>query len=200
MMRKIIFFTICIVVLIIASWYVIPACNNKAVVGESDFFIYSVEVQNIPEKYLKKNVNGKSYWNSYWNSAPNEKTIQDILNNTDKYRVLSVKYLVYNKSEETDLNDIRVYLPKKNSNFICYNSGNGDYFIPVHPLSKSGLTQTIIVYSEGKSDDEIIAEFMNQSVELTYYTGDWGYSNGHKLIGMGIHRLKVKACDIYNLE
>ena len=198
MMRRKMVYIICCIIIIIAGLIIIEktVLHIEDIVKENDFWIDEIQIIDMQD-WLRHKITTDSY---YWNKKLSNSVVNDILNNLEGYKILEIHYCVFNCSEDIGLGDIRVYFKKEYPDIVCYNSGNGDYFVPVSPMSESGLTQIVILKDKGNSDDEIIKEMMDKSVELTYYTENSGYSNGHKLVGMGIHKLQTKISDLYKSE
>ena len=194
MCKKIVYIIYGIIIMIVSLVIIEKTvfCTQD-IVRENDFWVDEIQIINMQD-WIKNRLTTDSY---YWNRKLKNNEVNDILNNFEKNKILEIHYCVFNCSDNMSLRVIRVYFKKEYSDIVCYNSGNGDYFIPVSPLTESGLTQIVIVKSNGSSDYEIIKEMIGKSVELTYYTGNIGYSNGYKLVGTGIHRLQSKISDIY---
>lgn len=168
--------------------------TNIDIISAENFWIEEIQISEIPEAFTRQLTGEKVYWDT----PPDKDTCDEILSNLNLYKMIAVRYRVNNPSDKTQLKDIRVYPSKADLEIICFNSGNGDFFLYVDPQKQGGFTQNIIVKANGMTDDEILSAFENQSVEFTYYTGNWGDSNGHKLIGSGIHKLSVNVSEIYN--
>ena len=164
MTTKKILASICIVICIsIVLWKVYCQCKEIDIATQKDFCITKIEVLS-PQEHEDYYLTGQITWEKRLSEHKRE----EILKNMEQYRILKVSYTLSNVSDSKEIMDIRVYPKGKILDVVCFTSGNGEFPINVSPLTTGGVTQTIIVKTNGMSDDALQKMFMEQRIKLIY--------------------------------
>lgn len=114
------------------------------------------------------------------------KVMEEIEDKSD-YRLIAFHYDIYNNSD-ISMHDVQSRISSKDIrdyDVCAYNTGNGDYQIPVRALSHGGYDQYIIVKSDGRTDKEILDSFLDAEIRLVYNTAPSYYDDETGLFSIG---------------
>jgi len=154
---------------------------------ELNFAVTAFKIESLSDKDLK----GIEISQSFYEQKLSDKQKQEILKYPDYYKKILLDYRVENDSSTIGIKDIRfhpVFPEELSKNVVSYNTGNGTYYINIDSNKVGTLNQAILLKIEDETDEEIDTLIKQGKIQLSYFTGNFCWSNGNELTGLGKHK------------
>lgn len=189
MTKKIIILFICIMVITFSIYFYSTQLLNNDVY---------IDVKNLSIEPIDSIINNLIEYGELYNCKFTSDEIEIIVNNKNNYKIINIDYIIDNTSNSITIRDVRFYpqfVKEIQEKIFKYNTGDGTYFINIEPHLSGHLKQYIIIKDLQNDENEIFNLLLQSQVKMTYYSNNFGISNGHELTGFGKHEVIFKLSD-----